>query len=244
MGWIPHLFLALFLLRPGPFLAADTGFPRRLEQVYKSTRQAWMQAPTNVSTTWIFARAAFDWAEAATNSSQRASVANEAIHACRAALSRATNSVPLQYYLALNLGQLAQTRGLSALKMVREMEALWVAAQSRDPAFDHAGPDRCLGLLYLDAPGWPASVGNHSKARLHLERAVALEPDYPENRLCLAEAELKWKQRGAALKQLESLDALWPKARQTWKDANHLASWSDWERRRSRMRAALARPAR
>ena len=38
--------------------------------------------------------------------------------ACRQALAQGSNSAPAHYYLGMNLGQLARTRGLSALKLV------------------------------------------------------------------------------------------------------------------------------
>ena len=52
----------------------------------------------------------------------------------------------------MNLGQLARTRGLSALKLVDQMEREFTRARDLDEHLDWAGPDRNLGLLYGDAP--------------------------------------------------------------------------------------------
>ena len=65
----------------------------------------------------------------------------------------------------MNLGQLARTELLGALKLVKEMEREFKTAADLDKQFDYAGPERCLGLLYRDAPGWPASIGSRRKAR-------------------------------------------------------------------------------
>ena len=51
--------------------------------------------------------------------SQREEIATEGIDACRQLIAANTNSVPGHYYLAMNLGQLAQTKSLGALKIVR-----------------------------------------------------------------------------------------------------------------------------
>ncbi len=83
-----------------------------------------------------------------------------------ASRSRANpNSAPAHYYLAMNLGQLARTEFLGALKLVREMEREFKTAAELDAQFDFAGPERSLGLLYRDAPGWPVSIGSKRKAR-------------------------------------------------------------------------------
>lgn len=221
-------------------LAAESlAWRETVETHYRQARSAWTNAPTEVTNVWRFAQASFDWADLATNSTHRAAIATEAIHACQSALKHSPESVPVLYYLGLNLGELAQTRGLSALKLVREMETRWTAARALDPGFDHAGPDRCLGLLYLDAPGWPVSLGNPTKARTHLEAAVERDGEFPENLLCLAEAELRWKHAGASRRLLERVDRIWDAARNRWGAGEFEASWSDWERRRTKLRNSL-----
>ena len=95
----------------------------------------------------------------------------------------------------MNLGQLARTETLGALKLVREMEREFKTAAELDGHFDYAGPERSLGLLYRDAPGWPVSIGSRRKAREWLEQAEKLAPEYPENHLNLVESYLQWHDR-------------------------------------------------
>ncbi len=113
----------------------------------------------------------------------------------------------------MNLGQLARTKLLGALKLVTEMEAEFKAARRLDEHLDFAGPDRSLGLLYLEAPGWPTSVGSRTKARQHLRRAAELAPQYPENRLTLLEAYLRWGDHNGVQRELKALEEIWPAAR-------------------------------
>ena len=94
----------------------------------------------------------------------------------------------------MNIAQLAQTKTLGALSLVRQMETQWNIAVKLDPHVDFAGPDRNLGLLYRDAPGAPLSIGSRVDALQHLLTAVALNPDYPENHLNLIESQIKWGQ--------------------------------------------------
>jgi hypothetical protein len=71
------------------------------------------------------------------------------------------------------------------------MEREFSLARKLDEHFADAGPDHNLGLLYRDAPAL-GSIGSRAKARQHLQRAVELAPQYPEKRLNLIEAYLKW----------------------------------------------------
>jgi tetratricopeptide (TPR) repeat protein len=199
-------------------------------------------APTNVALAWQFGRACFDRAELATNHAERAELAEQGIAACRRALHLETNSAAAHYYLAMNLGQLARTRTIGALKLVDEMEAAFKTAGTLDERFDFAGPDRNLGLLYLEAPGWPTSIGSRSKARHHLRRAVELSPQYPENRLNLVEACLKWGDRSGARRGLKALEEIWSVAQANFSGETWSVAWRDWEQRLQRCRRRLAQP--
>ena len=114
----------------------------------------------------------------------------------------------------MNFGQLAEAEApsIAAYKLVKEIEREFKTAAELDEKLDYAGPPRCLGLLYRDAPGWPISIGSKRKAREFLDRAAALAPEFPENQLNLAESQVRWHQPAEAAKALKKLDALWPSA--------------------------------
>jgi hypothetical protein len=110
------------------------------------------------------------------------------------------------------------------------MEKEFSLARQLDERFDHAGPDRGLGLLYLDAPTL-GSIGSRTKARQHLRRAVELAPDYPENRLNLVEAYVKWSERADAGRELRTLEDQLPAARAAFTGPAWASSWTDWDQR-------------
>jgi hypothetical protein len=110
------------------------------------------------------------------------------------------------------------------------MEREFTAAIELDKAFDFAGPDRTLGLLYRDAPTL-ISIGSRSKSKQHLRRAVELAAEYPENRLDLIESYQKWGDRTDAKRELAGLEAIWPKARAQLTGPEWTASWKDWQGR-------------
>jgi hypothetical protein len=239
-GWLA----ALSLLAAGEMVFAGEArqeiFAARAAAEYHRA-QAQFQSNTNdPAAAWQFARACFDLNDFVTNNAGRAALANQGIAAARQSLARETNSAPAHYYLAIELGQLADTkRNLAAYKLVREMEREFKLADDLDEHFDYAGPARCLGLLYRDAPGWPLSVGSRHRAREWLERAVKLAPDYPENRLNLVESYWQWKDREAAGNELKALDALWPSAQTNFTGEAWDRNWDDWSTRRDIARQNL-----
>lgn len=239
--WIIRVMLTLFVTADLAKAVADedTQFTDHARQVYELAAARLAEAPTNQVAGWEFARACFELAEFSTNATQRATLAQQGIAAGRRVLESAPNSPGGNYYLAMNLGQLARTKLLGALKLVGEMERLFLRTIELDPAFDFAGPHRCLGLLYLNAPGWPTSIGNRKKARTHLERAVELSPDHPENRLNLLEAQIKWGMETTARSSLEPTAAVLRSARTRLLSERWQARWAGWERRWRTVQLAL-----
>jgi hypothetical protein len=214
-------------------------FAGRAEAEFYRAQKQYCSNTNNSEAAWQFARACFDFAGFTTNKTGGAAIANQGIAACRQLIRCDTNAVAAHYYLGMNLGQLARTKSLGALKIIREMESEFTTAAELDKQFDYAGPERNLGLLYRDAPGWPVSVGNHRKARYFLKRAAALAPDYPENLLNLAESNLKWNEREDSKQELNALDALWPTAQKKFTGEKWGQSWDDWSKRRNAVRKRL-----
>ena len=218
---------------------ANPAFATRAQRDFEAARIRYQAANTNAAAAWQYGRACFNWAEFARNHKPREEIARQGIAVCRQLIAREPASAAGHYYLALNLGQLARTKSLGALRIVDEMELELKTALRLEPLFDYAGPDRSLGLLYLDAPGWPASIGSRSKARFHLEHAVELSPAFPDNRLSLLEAYLKWGEKQRVQRELPGLAAVLEQARANLAGEDWEMSWADWEQRRRKIEAKI-----
>ena len=210
--------------------AQENNFAARARRLYWEAQTRRNKTPKDEEALWQFARACFDLGDFATNSSERAEIAEQGISACREVISKNPASVEGHYYLGMNLGQLAQTKGLGALKIVDLMEREFKTVRQNDETFDYAGPDRNLGLLYRDAPSI-GSIGSRSKAKQHLARAVELAPSYPENHLNLAETCLKWEDRNCATRELKAVESGWSAARTNFVGVEWAQSWLDWKKR-------------
>ncbi len=233
---LPAVLLLATLLSGETARASETNsvFYLRAEAAFQLAEKNFPATNNFIAAAEELARASFDLAELATNETQRAEISRRGIAACRDWLAREPKAAAAHYYLAMNVGELAQAEApsLAAYKMVHEVEREFTAAAELDVRYDFAGPARNLGELYFQAPSWPLSVGSKHKAREWLERAATLAPEYPENLLCLAEAQLQWRQLDEAAKTLRQLTASWPAAVTNLTGETREKDWREWTARR------------
>jgi hypothetical protein len=232
------IWLAALTVAPAQ-LANSQLFVERAQKAFDLAQKNYLADTNSAAAARELARASVDVADLATNNVMRAEFARTGIAVCRHWLARESNSAPGHYYLAMNLGKLAEAEApsLAAYRLVNEMEREFKSAAELDVHFDYAGPARTLGELYFQAPGWPFSVGSKRKAREWLERAAALAPEYPENQLNLAEAQLKWREPQAFAATMKILDARWPAAKTNFTGVAREADWLDWNARRAALTA-------
>ena len=191
---------------------------------------------TNSAAAWELGRACFVRGELPASPAAQEKLYAEGVTAGRHSVALDPKCGPAHYYLGMNIGRVADLkRNLAAFGMVKEVEKEFERARELDEKFCSAGPDRNLGLLYLHAPGWPISVGSQKLARKHFERAVKLAPDFPENRLNLAEAYLQWREKKLLQQELEALQQLWTRAKTNLTGVAWEEDWADWESRRAQL---------
>ena len=232
---------AVLALVPPAFSADDHLLRQHAFQRLQKAREKHSAQPRDPEAAWHLAQATYDLAEFATNKHERATLAQEGMDACTAGLA-ITNQAPLHYYLGMNQGQMARTKGLGGLKIVHEMEREFTVARALDEHFDYAGPDRCLGLLYNEAPTI-GSIGSRSKARQHLKRALALAPDYPENPLDMVEAYWKWGDRRDAKAELTALESAWDHIHKAFSGPEWADYWPGWQARKEKISRKIAEAA-
>lgn len=225
----------------GVVLAVGQGSAREDESVFNEHKRRFNADPKDYDSAWQFAKAAFVSAELARKETERAKKAEEGIAAARMAVQISKKGAAGHLYLALNLGQLARTKLFGALKIVREMERELEESIFLEEALDYAGAHRSLGMLYRDAPGWPISIGNRAKALTHLERAVELQPIYPDNRLSLAEAYMEWNDHERLRDEVRRIESLVPEARRQFAGEQWASAWIDWNARLEALKKRASR---
>lgn len=226
------------VLAAGPVAAqVDPNPTNRVAKAFHDARQRFLSDTNDAAAATHFARACFDWAELATANRQRAAIAEEGIAAARRALALDRELAAAHYYLGLNLGQLARTKFLGALALLDGMEQAWLTVIRLDPKLNYAGAHRVLGSLYHQAPGWPTSLGDRAKARRHLQAAVELSPEYPENQITLLEAMLDTGEREKVVSLLPRVAEVLQAGREQFTGPDWELAWMDWDARWREIRA-------
>lgn len=235
------LLVVLPMARSQSTPAPESHLPR-FQRLYTEARNHWRAHTNDATAGWQFARACFDWADFAKNDTERAERAEEGIAVSRQAIALDAKSAGAQYYLGLNLGQLAQTKLWGALKLIDGMEAALKKSIELDAKFDYAGAHRSLTLLYRDAPGWPTSVGSRSKARQHLQKILELAPEYPGNQICHLESQLKWGETKTVRTRIPAVEEQLKTARVKFTGEQWRRDWEEWDERWEKVRAKAGMP--
>jgi tetratricopeptide (TPR) repeat protein len=109
------------------------------------------------------------------------------VEAARHAITRRPDRSEGHFWLAANLGGLAETQGrMTGLRLRKEIRRSLERVLALDPAFQDGSADRALGRWYLKVPGWFG--GSRSKAEEHLRRSLEYDPHSTASLFFLAEA--------------------------------------------------------
>lgn len=108
-----------------------------------------------------------------------------------------------------NSGELAGVqKNLSSLITIPKIEKELKRLTETSPDIQFAAPFRALGYIYLRAPRF-FSLGSISKAESHLAEASKRFPNWPENKMAMAEFYLvkeKWKEAAEILDRFDESD--------------------------------------
>jgi hypothetical protein len=89
------------------------------------------------------------------------------------------------YRYALCLGLYLREHPLSGVSRTKDLVNAGERACQLDGSFDHGGPHRFLAILYSEAPRI-VGPGDHDKARDHLAKLLALDPNDEDNKIAAA----------------------------------------------------------
>lgn len=128
------------------------------------------------------------------------------------------------YFRAIAMGLFAEANKFQARDVMNKIRNDALQAIAIDKKYDHGGPHRLLGALYLRAPGPPAGIGSSRKALQHFQKAYEISPTYPENLNFLAEVYIKTESSDKAGTLLDQVIS------STWSDGE-LISRHDWQNR-------------
>lgn len=107
------------------------------------------------------------------------------------------NSPDAHFWSGALIGKVGQTKGiLNSLFMIKPLKASLDRVLEIDSQYARAY--FALSQLYLQAPGWPLSIGDKKLALENAERSVELDPDDPEHLVQLARVLIESKRKDEA----------------------------------------------
>ena len=131
--------------------------------------------PREFEPAWKLARARY-WLGGRAPEAERKGLLEGGIAAGRAAVAVEPNRPEGHFWIAANMGALAESFGLrQGLKYSGDIKNELLAVLKLDPAFQHGSANRALGRWYFKVPG--LFGGSNQKSEEHLRKSLTYNPN-------------------------------------------------------------------
>jgi tetratricopeptide (TPR) repeat protein len=162
--------------------------------------------PRDFEAAWKLARARY-WLGGHVPEAERKSVLEAGIAAARTAVALEPNRPEGHFWMAANMGALAESFGLrQGLKYRGDIRDELLTVLRLDPAFQQGSADRALGRWYFKVPAFFG--GSRKKSEEHLRRSLMYNPNSTASHYFLAETLLDAGRKDEARAELQKvLDA-------------------------------------
>jgi tetratricopeptide (TPR) repeat protein len=157
---------------------------------------------------WKLARARY-WLGRHAAERERKTLLEQGIAAGRAAIAVQPNRPEGHFWVAANMGALAESFGLrQGLKYRGDIRDSLMTVLRLDPAFQQGSADRALGRWYVKVPA--LFGGSKKKSEEHLRRSLTYNPNSISSRVFLAETLLDMDRKSEAIAELRRVAELQP----------------------------------
>ena len=176
---------------------------RRAADIWASRLQT---NPKDFESAWKLARARY-WLGTHAGDAERKAVLEAGIAAARAAAQLQPSRPEGHFWMAANMGELAESHGLrQGLKYRGDIKDALLTVLKLDPAFQQGSADRALGRWYYKVPG--LFGGSDKRSEEHLRKSLTYNPQSSASLYFLAETLVDEGQKDAARAELKKvLDA-------------------------------------
>ncbi len=180
----------------------DLSSARQSAEIWQARLQ---QNPKDFESAWKLARVRY-WLGSHAPERERRAFLEQGIAVARAAVALEPNRPEAHFWIAANMGSLAEAFGLrQGLKYRGDIKDELLIVLRLDPAFQHGSADRALGRWYFKVPG--LFGGSNKKSEEHLRRSLTYNPLNSASLYFLAETLIDMNRRLEAKDVLERLIA-------------------------------------
>jgi tetratricopeptide (TPR) repeat protein len=144
-----------------------------------------LKNPRDFEAAWKLARARY-WLGGRAPDAERKGLLEGGITAGRAAVTLEPHRPEGHFWIAANMGALAESFGLrQGLKYRGDIKDALLVVLKIDPAYQHGSADRALGRWYFKVPG--LFGGSNKKSEEHLRKSLTYNPHSSSSHFFLAE---------------------------------------------------------
>jgi TRAP transporter T-component len=196
----------------------DLASARRAEAIWAERLR---RSPKDFESAWKLARARY-WIGGHVPEADRKATYEAGIEAGRAASTLEPGRPEGYFWVAANMGALAESFGLrQGIKYRGEIKDTLLTVLKIDPAFQGGSADRALGRWYFKVPG--LFGGSKKKSEEHLRRSLTFSPNSTASHFFLAETLLDAGRRDEGRAELQRVidapfDPDWTPEDREWKD--------------------------
>jgi tetratricopeptide (TPR) repeat protein len=159
--------------------------------------------PRNFDAAWKLARADY-WLGGHAPDAERRRFLEQGIDAGRKAVALQPNRPEGHFWIAANMGALAESFGLrQGLKYRKPIKEELETVLRLDPGFQQGSADRALGRWYFKVPS--LFGGSHKEAEAHLRASLGYNPNSTASHFFLAEVLLDDGRRDQARGELQKI---------------------------------------
>jgi tetratricopeptide (TPR) repeat protein len=157
--------------------------------------------PKDFEAAWKLARARY-WLGGRAPEAERKGLLEAGIAAGRSAVALEPNKPEGHFWIAANMGALAESFGMrQGLKYRGDIKDELLKVLQLDPAFQQGSADRALGRWYYKVPG--LFGGSNKKSEEHLRKSLTYNPNSSSSRFFLAETLLDMGRKAEAKAELQ-----------------------------------------
>jgi tetratricopeptide (TPR) repeat protein len=179
---------------------ADILSARQAAEIWQSRLR---QNAHDFESAWKLARARY-WLGGHAPEAERRAFLEQGISAARAAVAIQPDKPEGHFWIAANMGALAESFGLrQGIKYRGDIKSELLTVLRLDPAFQQGSADRALGRWYYKVPG--LFGGSNTKSEEHLRRSLTYNPSSTASLYFLAETLVDMKRKDEARSVLERL---------------------------------------
>jgi hypothetical protein len=177
--------------------------------------------PKDFEAAWKLSRARY-WLGTHAPEAERKTFLEEGIAAGRTAAALAPKRPEGHFWIAANMGALAESFGMrQGLKYRGDIKDALLLVLSIDPAFQQGSADRALGRWYFKVPG--LFGGSNKKSEEHLRKSLTYNPNSTASHFFLAETLLDMGRKPDGRAELQKvldapIDPDWGPEDREWKD--------------------------